>query len=175
MGLYVVKKMKIKEYLSMVYLNITRKGLKNNLYIATFICTILFFTLFVFWENVNKIISVTLKNEIGYRTIDVLPRFDSQDLTYDEINNKLDDEINEIMKINNIIDAFNSNEWNIVLTSDLDNQYVDGTITLLRGTKKLFLMLLKEERLMIMKQVLLYVLKIFIQILKPLKLIKKEL
>lgn len=131
-----VKKMKIKEYLSMVYLNITRKGLKNNLYIATFICTILFFTLFVFWENVNKIISVTLKNEIGCRTIDVLPRFDSQDLTYDEINNKLDDEINEIMKINNIIDAFNSNEWNIVLTSDLDNQYVDGTITLLRGTKE---------------------------------------
>ena len=125
--------MKIRDYLKIISLNLIREKKKWSYILTIFICTILSLILFVFWENVNKIINVTLKNEIGYRTIDIHPRFNTEVTSFEELNDYVKNDINDIMKISNVLDAFNSQEWSIVLKSNISKNGVDGTITLLRA------------------------------------------
>lgn len=129
--------MNIEDYFRVSLLNLLRDK-KRFIYIfVTLICVILCLGLFVFKANVDKIIDITLKKEIGYRTLSVSPRTEvSSIMIGKEQKFDIKRDIEELLNIEYVLDVYNGNYGMIVLTSDLANDKIDGTVTLLRGYPK---------------------------------------
>lgn len=128
--------MKIIDILKLSILNIKRNK-KIKTYIALLmIMTILSTSIIVFKNNVNKIINTTKNNEIEYRTIRVFGKESSANDSLESSKKQNDKYINEIMKINHVLDAHIGEESVLVVKTNAKNKYVDGTMTILRGTEK---------------------------------------
>ena len=127
--------MKSKDYLKFIFLDMNRE--KNNLiYVfAVFILVILSLTLFVYRHNTERFINFSLTKSIGYRSLVTefrVPLGISPDSS--QLKEFMEKDIEELLKIEHVVDAFDSSHWETVVTSDFKNERVDGTITLLRGT-----------------------------------------
>ena len=116
-----------------IFSNILKKK-KTRIYIILFsIMMILSLGVLVFKNNVCGIINATKNNQIDYRTIRV---FSSNiNVENKEIFIKqLEKNINSILNIKHVQDAYIGEESALIVKTNLKNTYVDGTITVLRGT-----------------------------------------
>lgn len=137
--------MNIKDYFKMSSLAMIRGKKKLSYILVILILVILSLGLFVFRHNIEKLIYNTLTKDIGYRTIVTGFRTKAGGFSVGgnetsdalKLENDIKKDIEDFLNIEHVLDAFNSNNWNTVLVSDLANENVDGTITLLRGSIKI--------------------------------------
>ena len=138
--------MKLIDSFKLSILNIKRNK-KVIMYITLLsLMTILSVGVLVFKNNVYKIIDTTKNNEIGYRTIRV----------FNKDNNSIDDKTaffeqlksntSDILKIKHVQDAYIGEEALLVVDTNLSNKYLDGKITVLRGTENTLPKIIKGRK-----------------------------
>ena len=115
--------MKSKDYLKFIFLDMNRE--KNNLiYVfAVFILVILSLTLFVYRHNTERFINFSLTKSIGYRSLVTefrVPLGISPDSS--QLKEFMEKDIEELLKIEHVVDAFDSSHWETVVTSDFKNE-----------------------------------------------------
>lgn len=138
--------MNMKDYFKTSLLTIVR-GKKKFIYsLVILILVILSSGLFVYRNNTERLIHYGLTKEIGYRSFAADVRLPEKimviengvrTMDFAKIDAAIKKDIEDISKINHVIDAFDCTYWETVVTSDFANDKVDGTVTLLRGTPKI--------------------------------------
>ena len=127
--------MNIKDYLNNSIINLGRDK-KNFAYcIMVLILVIISLGIFTYKKNTDNFINYSLSRDIGYRVLItgfIIP--DSVSSTSLELNSIMNKQIDDVLKINHVVDAFNSDYWDIVVDSSFANENLDGVLTLQRGT-----------------------------------------
>ncbi len=137
--------MSIKDYFKMSSLAMIRGKKKLSYILVILILVILSLVLFVFRHNIEKIIYNTLTKDIGYRTIVTGFRTEAGGFSVGEnetsdvlkLENDIKNDIEIFLNMEQVLDAFSSNNWSTVLVSNLADENIDGTVTLLRGSIKI--------------------------------------
>lgn len=124
-----VNYMKYNDLLSLIYKNIISNK-KNISYLIIFsILSFLTVLVLVFKDNLDKIIFSSLNSDINYRTISIIKE--------DNVNVTLsNNEIENILSIDHVVEYFEGVDRILYVKSDIVNNYLDGSITLLRGSSK---------------------------------------
>lgn len=123
----------IKDYFKASLLNLFRDKKKISYILVTLICVLLCIALLVFSRNVEKLLNVTISKDVGFRTLTTMPRIENVEA--EEQKYDLEKDIDDLLNIKYVVDVFSNNYRGVVLyDTNLKNENLDGTVTLLRGT-----------------------------------------
>ncbi|MCL2859223.1 MAG: ABC transporter permease [Oscillospiraceae bacterium] len=124
--------MSIKDYFKTALLLLYR-GKKKLIYtIVILLCVIVTIGILIFNLNFDKLFNHVLENNIGFRTITVYPRDSSKSIGDEE---QFKNDLTDLLNITHVVDAFDSSNQEVaIFDSSLANEYLDGTVTLNRGT-----------------------------------------
>jgi len=130
--------MQIKDNFKLSLLVFLREKRKGVYFSIILLLVILSLSLFVYRFNTNKMMEYSIENNIGFNTLVFIPRIsnvNTNHVTKEEINSKIESDITDIKKLNHVVDVYKSGYYDFVATSDFKNDFVDGTLTLIRGNK----------------------------------------
>ena len=130
--------MGIKDNFKLSLIILLREKRKGMYFGIILLLVILSLSLFVYRFNTNKMMEYSIDNNIGFNTLVFLPRISDENInavTKEEINSYIESDIKDIKKLNHVVDVYKSGYYDYVVTSDFKNDYIDGTLTLIRGNE----------------------------------------
>ena len=130
--------MKIKDNFKLALLVLLREKRKAIYFGIILLFVILSLSLFVYRYHTNKMMEYSIENNIGFNTLVFIPRIsnvNSNEVTKEEIDKIIESDITDIKNLDHVVDVYRSGYYDFVATSDFKNDFVDGTVTLIRGNE----------------------------------------
>ena len=128
--------MQIKDNFKLALLVLLREKRKFIYSSIIILFAILSLSLFVYRFNTNKMMEYSIENNIGFNTLIFLPRssnINTDEVTKEELNEMIESDIIDIKNLEHVADVYKSGYYDFVAISNLKNDYIDGTVTLIRG------------------------------------------
>lgn len=121
--------MNMKDYLKTSFFLLYREKGKKIYTIVILLCCIIIIGILLFNRNIETLLNRGLSNVIGFRTLSVKQRKSIED---DEL---LKNNIADLLDIEHVVDVYEDDYRETIITeTNLANENLDGTVTLLRGT-----------------------------------------
>ena len=130
--------MQIKDNFKLALLVLLREKRKNIYTSIILLFVILSLSLFVYRFNTNKMMKYSIENNIGFKTLIFLPRssnVNTDEVTKEELNEMIESDIINIKNLDHVVDVYRSGYYDFVAISDFKNDFIDGTLTLIRGNE----------------------------------------
>ncbi len=130
--------MQIKDNFKLALLVLLREKRKIIYSGIILLFVILSLSLFVYRFNTNKMMEYSIKNNIGFNTLTFLPRssnVNTDEVTKEELNEMIESDIIDTKNLDRVVDVYRSGYYDFVAISDFKNDFLDGTITLIRGNE----------------------------------------
>lgn len=130
--------MQIKDNFKLALLVLLREKRKVIYFCIILLFVILSLSLFVYRFNTNKMMEYSIANNIGFKTLVFLPRssnVNTDEITKEELNELIESDIIDIKNLDHVVDVYRSGYYDFVAISDLKNDFIDGTLTLIRGNE----------------------------------------
>ena len=130
--------MKIKDNFKLALLVLLREKRKVIYFGIILLFVILSLSLFVYRYNTDKMMEYSIENNIGFNTLVFIPRIsnvNSNEVTKEEIDKIIESDITDTKNLDHVVDVYRSGYYDFVATSDFKNDFVDGTVTLIRGNE----------------------------------------
>ena len=130
--------MKIKDNFKLALLVLLREKRKVIYFGIILLFVILSLSLFVYRYNTNKMMEYSIENNIGFNTLVFIPRIsnvNSNEVIKEEIDKIIESDITDTKNLDHVVDVYRSGYYDFVATSDFKNDFVDGTVTLIRGNE----------------------------------------
>ena len=130
--------MQIKDNFKLALLVLLREKRKNIYTSIILLFVILSLSLFVCRFNTNKMMKYSIENNIGFKTLIFLPRssnVNTDEVTKEELNEMIESDIIDTKDLDHVVDVYRSGYYDFVAISDFKNDFLDGTLTLIRGNE----------------------------------------
>ena len=130
--------MQIKDNFKLALLVLLREKRKNIYTSIILLFVILSLSLFVYRFNTNKMMKYSIENNIGFKTLIFLPRssnVNTDEVTKEELNEMIESDIIDTKDLDHVVDVYRSGYYDFVAISDFKNDFLDGTLTLIRGNE----------------------------------------
>ena len=130
--------MQIKDNFKLALLVLLREKRKNIYTSIILLFVILSLSLFVYRFNTNKMMKYSIENNIGFKTLIFLPRssnVNTDEVTKEELNEMIESDIIDTKNLDHVVDVYRSGYYDFVAISDFKNDFLDGTLTLIRGNE----------------------------------------
>ena len=130
--------MQIKDNFKLALLVLLREKRKNIYSGIILLFVILSLSLFVYRFNTNRMMEYSVENNIGFKTLIFLPRssnVNTDEVTKEELNEMIESDIIDIKNLDHVVDVYRSGYYDFVAISDFKNDFLDGTLTLIRGNE----------------------------------------
>ena len=130
--------MQIKDNFKLALLVLLREKRKNIYTSIILLFVILSLSLFVYRFNTNKMMKYSIENNIGFKTLIFLPRssnVNTDEVTKEELNEMIESDIIDTKDLDHVVDVYRSGYYDFVAISDFKNDFIDGTLTLIRGNE----------------------------------------
>ena len=130
--------MQIKDNFKLALLVFLREKRKVIYFGVILLFVILSLSLFVYRFNTNKMMEYSIENNIGFNTLAFFPKILNEnvsEVTKEELNEMIESDIIDIKNLEHVVDVYRSGYYDFVAISDFKNDFLDGTLTLIRGNE----------------------------------------
>lgn len=130
----------MKDYLKNTFISLKRNKKNRYIFIIAIICSLIVMISTTIYVSFQSYVNNNYEKNIGFRTLDVFVNPDDKEST-----EKVDEE--KLIRINHVVDVYNSKYHSFTGLSNLKNEKYDGIITLTSYNKGMNLHIINGENI----------------------------